>query len=147
MPQDVVVPTGTCATVAGLYLGFSILQLPIRVVAVRMVPMLWTNSNKLKKTALKGLKILRQAGFKEKVNWGELLWVNDHADPGYGLSNPLAEQAMEDVKQHGTFRTEITYTGKTLALFKTKTLVNRKVVFWNTYSAVDPTLSTFENIK
>lgn len=140
MPQDVVVPTGTCATAAGLYLGFSMLKLPIRVVAVRMVPMLWTSSKKLINTAKKGLKVLRQAGYQEKINWGELLWVNDHAYPGYGLSNDIAEEAMAEVRSYGNFRTELTYTGKSLAIFKGDLLRNRKVVFWNTYSAVDPQL-------
>jgi D-cysteine desulfhydrase len=138
MPQDIVVPTGTCATAAGLYLGFSMLNLPIRIVAVRVVPMLWTSSKKLLRTAKKGLKVLREAGFEDEVKWGELLWVNDHADPGYGLSNKLADAAMADVENHGDFRTETTYTGKTLGIFKNETLKGRKVVFWNTYSAVDP---------
>lgn len=138
MPDDIVVPTGTCATVAGLYLGFSILNLPIRIVAVRVVPMLWTSSKKLIKTAKKGLKVLRKAGFEEEVNWGELLWVNDHAEPGYGLLNKKAEDAMADVKEKGDFRTEVAYTGKTLGIFKNETLQGRKVVFWNTYSAIDP---------
>lgn len=138
MPQDIVIATGTCATAAGLYLGISMLKLPIRIVAVRVVPMLWTSSNKLIKTAKKGLKVLREAGFKEEIEWGELLWVNDHAAPGYGISNPAADEAMEDVRKYSNFRTEITYTGKSLAVFKTDTLKNRRVVFWNTYSAVEP---------
>lgn len=142
MPDDIVVPTGTCATAAGLYLGFSILNLPIRIVAVRVVPMLWTSPKKLLKTAKKGLKVLNEAGFNDIVKWGELLWVNDHAEPGYGLSNKLAEAAMVDIEKKGDFRTEITYTGKTLGIFKTDTLKGRKVVFWNTYSAVDPNFKT-----
>ncbi|GGH14307.1 pyridoxal-phosphate dependent enzyme [Mucilaginibacter phyllosphaerae] len=138
MPQDIVVPTGTCATAAGLYLGFSILKFPVRLVAVRMVPMTWTSAAKLKTTAKKGLALLRKAGFKDEVQWGELLWLNDYAGPGYGEINPLASAAMGDVQQHGSFRTEITYTGKTLAVFKNPLLHSRRVVFWNTYSAINP---------
>ncbi len=138
LPDDIVVPTGTCATAAGVYLGMALARLPVRVVAVRMVPQLWTSPNKLRHCANKTLALLRRAGFNEPVNWGDLLWVGEHFPPGYGLSNPRADAAIKDVANLSALRTETTYTGKSWAVFKTDLLQNRRVVFWNTYSAVDP---------
>lgn len=140
MPDDVVVATGTCATAAGLYLGFAIAGLPVRVVAVRVVPMFVSGERKLRKMAKQTLDILQSGGLQVSPKWGELLWIDSHAAPGYGLANPEALAVMEEVKRHGSFRTDVTYTGKTLALFRTSTLAERRVLFWNTYSARDPDL-------
>lgn len=137
-PDDIVVPTGTCATVAGVYLGLALSGLPIRVVAVRMVPMLITGPGKLRRLAVETLALLRRAGFRGEPRWGEVLWLDDYAAPGYSLGNPGAERAMEDVAELSDFRTELTYTGKSLALFTGAGLAGRRVVFWNTYSATDP---------
>jgi D-cysteine desulfhydrase len=137
-PEDIVVPTGTCATVAGVYLGLALAGLPIRTVAVRMVPMLITGSGKLRRLAADTLKVLRRAGYRGEPRWGDVLWLDDYAAPGYSKGNPGAERAMADVAALGDFRTELTYTGKSLALFAKGGLAGRRVVFWNTYSAIDP---------
>jgi D-cysteine desulfhydrase len=138
MPDDVVVPTGTCATAAGVYLAFAMAGLPVRVVAVRMVPMIVTGPGKMKRMAEETLSLLRLHGFTGTVRWGDLLWVDGCAGPGYGLSNPLADRAKRDVGEAGSFRTETTYTAKSLAYLAGGGLGNRRVLFWNTYSAVDP---------
>ncbi|HEX3883781.1 MAG TPA: pyridoxal-phosphate dependent enzyme [Stellaceae bacterium] len=137
-PDDVVVPTGTCATAAGIYLGLALAELPVRTVAVRMVPMMITGSAKLKKLAAQTVDLMRKGGYRGEPRYGDVLWVDDYARPGYSKSNPGAEEAMEDVAELGDFRTELTYTGKSLAYFAAGNLAGRRVVFWNTYSAVDP---------
>jgi D-cysteine desulfhydrase len=142
MIDDVVVPTGTCATAAGLLLGFAMAQLPVRIVAVRMVPMLITGPTKMRKLAQETLNLLRQAGYKNTVQWGEVLWLDQFAGPGFALSNPEADLAAQDVAELGEFRTETTYGAKTLALLRKQDLRNRRVLFWDTYSAVDPDLAT-----
>ncbi len=141
MPDDVVVPTGTCATAAGLLLGLAIAQLPVRVVAVRMVPMLVTGPAKMRRLAARTLELLRGAGFTGEVRLGEMLWIDAQAGPGYGMPNPLGLQAAQDVAEVGGFRTETTYTAKTLGLLAGGALANRRVLFWNTFSAVDPSLA------
>jgi len=138
MPNDVVVPTGTCATTAGVYLAFAMAGLPVRVVAVRMVPMIVTGPRKMKRMAEQTLSLLRLHGFAGAVRWGDLLWVDSCAGPGYGLSNPLADRAECDVAEAGSFRTETTYTAKSLAFLSGGGLEQRRVLFWNTFSAVDP---------
>jgi len=138
MPDDVVVPTGTCATAAGIYLGFALADLPVRVVAVRMVPMIITGPRKMRRMAEKTDAILRGHGLTAPARWGEVLWIDDFAGPGYGLTNSRAEHAERDVAAHEGFRTETTYTAKTLALLATGGLRGRKVLFWNTFSALEP---------
>lgn len=138
MPDDVVVATGTCATAAGLLLGFAIAGLKVRVVAVRMVPKITSTPGNMRWLAERTLKLMRQHGFDGPVNWGDSLWVDAHAGPGYGLDNELGKQATDDVAASGYFRTETTYTGKTLGLLASKVLAGRRVLFWNTCSAVDP---------
>jgi D-cysteine desulfhydrase len=147
MPDDVVVATGTCATAAGLYLGFAIARLPVRVVAVRVVPLIITGSLKLKRMARRTLRILRRAGYAEEVRWGPVLWVNSMAGPGYSQPNPRSLAAMEDVARQGGFRTEVAYTGKTVALFRTDALRGRRVLFWNTFSAVEPALPVSDGAR
>ena len=145
MVDDIVIPTGTCATAAGVWLGIAMAGLPIRTVPVRMVPMMITGPGKMKKLAMKTLTLLRQAGYTAEPQFGEILWVDDFAGPGYGQSNAAAEQAARDVasaSESSNFRTETTYIAKTLAMFRHSTLQGRRVLFWNTYSAVDPDPST-----
>jgi len=138
MPDDVVVPTGTCATAAGVYLGFALADLPVRVVAVRMVPMIITGPRKMRRMAEQTYKLLRSHGLAVPARWGELLWIDDFAGPGYGLTNPRADKAERDVAAHGEFRTETTYTAKTLAMLANGGLQGRRVLFWNTFSAIEP---------
>ncbi|MDE2427615.1 MAG: pyridoxal-phosphate dependent enzyme [Burkholderiales bacterium] len=137
-PDDIVVPTGTCATAAGLWLGLAMADMPIRIVAVRMVPMMITGISKMKKLAMKTLEMLRRAGYRGQPKFGEILWIDEFAAPGYGQTNAGAEQAARDVAECSDFRTETTYIAKTLAMFRAKNLAGRRVLFWNTYSAVDP---------
>jgi D-cysteine desulfhydrase len=137
-PDDIVVPTGTCATASGIFLALAMARLPVRVVAVRLVPALITGPAKMHALAEKTLALLRRAGYRDEVKWGDVLWIDDLAAPGYGLSNPPAEAAIHDVADLGHFRTELTYTGKCLGLFEMDVLAGRSVLFWNTYSAVDP---------
>lgn len=136
--DDVVVPTGTCATAAGLALGFAMAGVPVRVVAVRMVPMIVTGPGKMRRLAQRTLALLRRAGYREPVTLGDVLWLDEYAGPGYGLPNPRSDQAARDVAETGCFRTETTYVAKTLALFLGERLRGRRVLFWDTYSAVDP---------
>lgn len=141
MPDDIVIPTGTCATAAGIWLGLAMAGLEVRVVPVRMVPMLITGPAKMKKLAMQTLNLLRRAGYTEQPQFGEILWLDDFAGPAYGQTNPAAEQAAADVanaQDSCNFRTETTYIAKTLAMFRQHTLRGRRVLFWNTYSAVDP---------
>ena len=142
MIDDIVIPTGTCATASGVWLGLAMAGLPIRVVAVRMVPMMITGPGKMKKLAMKTLALLRQAGYTKEPQFGEILWVDEFAAPGYGQSNADADEAAKEVAEASNFRTETTYISKTLAMFRKSTLQGRRVLFWNTYSAVDPDPST-----
>jgi D-cysteine desulfhydrase len=137
-PDDVVVPTGTCATAAGLYLGLAMARLPVRLVAVRLVPMMITGPGKMRRLAEQTLAILRSCGYRDRVDWGETLWIDDYAAPGYGIGNASSQAAARDVLALGGFRTEVTYTEKCLGLLADGKLSDRKVLFWNTYSAVDP---------
>src|SRR3546814_20441156 len=104
MPDDVVVPTGTCATAAGVYLGFALAGLPVRVVAVRMVPMVITGPGKLRRIAAKTDRLLRRHGLTIPARWGDLLWVDAFAGPRYGIADPPAERAVQDVGPHAGFR-------------------------------------------
>ncbi len=111
-----------------------------------MVPMLITGPGKMRKLAQRTLALLRQAGYREQIDLGEILWLDQFAGPGYGQPNPQSDQAARDVAELGNFRTETTYLSKTLALFQQEHLQGRRVLFWNTYSAVDPTLATVEMV-
>jgi D-cysteine desulfhydrase len=137
-PDDVVVATGTCATATGLLLGFAMARLPIRVVAARVVPTVISGPWKLRQKASQTLKILRACGFGQPIEWGPLLWVNSTAAPSFGVASLEAQQAMEEASYVGGLRCDTTYTGKTLALFRSPPLAGRRVLFWNTLSAVTP---------
>jgi D-cysteine desulfhydrase len=141
MPDDLVVPTGTCATAAGLYLGLSMLRLPVRLVAVRVVPKLITGPGKLLRMANRALALLRRNGYADEVRLGSLQWVDDMAAPGYARPNAWTAPAATDVAAAADFRTDLTYTAKCLGLLARGTLRGRRILFWNTYSAVDPAVA------
>lgn len=79
MPHDVIVPTGSAVTAAGLLLGFAMARLPVRVVAVRIIPKIVTGPRRMRRLAEKTLTLLRKHGFNAPVSWGEMLWVDDQA--------------------------------------------------------------------
>lgn len=51
---------------------------------------------------------------------------------------------MADVDAVGCFRTEGTYTSKALGFLASGSLRDRRVLFWTTYSAVDPSPNLFK---
>ncbi|MET5116002.1 1-aminocyclopropane-1-carboxylate deaminase, partial [Burkholderia pseudomallei] len=53
-------------------------------------------------------------------------------------SGLVAERASADVALFGAFRTETTYTAKTLALLAGGGLQRLRVLFWNTYISIEP---------
>ena len=100
--------------------------------------MMITGPGKMRRLAEQTLALLRICGYRDPVDWGESLWIDDYAAPGYGIGNASSEAAARDVVALGAFRTEVTYTEKCLGLLADRKLADRNVLFWNTYSAVDP---------
>lgn len=137
-PDDVVVPTGTCATAAGVLLGLAMAGLRVRVVAVRMVPMIVTGPGKLMRMVAATRALLAEHGYHYCPPLGELLWVDDFAGPGYGLARPEVGAVAEQAAALGGLRTDVTYTAKTLAMLHAGILSGRRVLFWNTLTGVEP---------
>ena len=137
-PDDVLLAAGSCGTASGLLLGFALAELPVRVVAVRVVPRIAASSRKIETLARRTRGLLRRAGCSSKMAFGPLLFLEAFAGEGYGRASGESLAVVELVHRTGSFRCENTYTGKSLSALQAGVLRNRRVLFWNTYSAVDP---------
>src|SRR3546814_14545334 len=72
--------------------------------SVRMVPMVITGPGKLRRIAAKTDRLLRRHGLTIPARWGDLLWVDAFAGPRYGIADPQAERAVQDVAHHAGFQ-------------------------------------------
>lgn len=137
-PDCIVVPAGSCGTAAGLLLGRALVGENIPIVAVRVVPRVVSNAGRAMRLAREGARLLRSAGAEFGGRLGPLEWIHDAAGPGYARPTDGARRMVETVRRLANFRCETTYTGKTLAALERPRFAGRNVLFWNTFSAVDP---------
>ncbi len=137
-PGAVLVPAGSCGTAAGLLLGLAVAGRPLRLVAVRVAPRPMASARRVRRLARQGLRLLRQSGLKGRVTFGPLEWIDAYAKPGYARPSPEALRVFQTVTEDASFRCETTYTAKALAALQGGLLRGCRVVFWNTFSAVDP---------
>ena len=137
-PQDVLVPVGSGGTLAGLWLGFALGGMSVRLVGVRVAPRVASPVWKIRRLARGAAHLLRRGGLSRLPEPGELVWLDGFLGRGYGRPTPEARNILEEVEGMGVMRLETTYTAKALAALPAGCLRGRRVLFWNTYSAVDP---------
>jgi len=136
-PDVVVVAAGSCGTAAGLVAGFATAGLGVEVCAVRVTPRVVASRRRIVALARGSLALLERAGARPGP-LGPVTVRHDAYAPGYAKPSPAADAVMRDVGAAADFRVEGTYTARALSVLRAPEFAGRTVLFWNTYSAVDP---------
>jgi D-cysteine desulfhydrase len=145
-PYAIFVALGSGGTVAGLQLGLELAGLASRVVAVRVTDLLPPTAASLRRLADAARRRLRRLdpalpAANPSVEAPTVL--DGYLGRGYGAATPEAEAAQRRMADCEGVRLEGTYTGKCLAALldvaRSAPYRGRPVLFWNTFSSVDPT--------
>lgn len=144
-PDWIFVPMGSGGTVAGLVLGAKLAGLRSQVAAVLVTDILPPSADKLARLAARSLALLRQQVAeipRVVVTAGDFTIIKGYVGPSYGAPTEAARQARDLMEQREDIHLETTYTAKCLAgmidALRAPEYRTRTVLFWNTYSSVDP---------
>jgi D-cysteine desulfhydrase len=140
-PECVVVPAGSGGTLAGILAGRALVASDLEVIGVRVVPRVVVGPLRVRRQARRALALLEALGAPALVPAAPG-WISDAAGPGYARPTDEADRWTRVTQAEAGFRAETTYTGKALAALARPALRGRRVLFWNTFSAVDPVLPT-----
>lgn len=141
-PDYIFVPLGTGGTIAGLVLGCKLAGLKIRVVGVRVVDKIISNSLAVKRYADGCAKLLSKfiPEFRGlRIKFSDFTVLHDHFGSGYAHFTDEGIKAVKILYGAEGIKLEGTYTGKTLAgmldFVKKNNLESKDILFWNTYNS------------
>jgi 1-aminocyclopropane-1-carboxylate deaminase/D-cysteine desulfhydrase-like pyridoxal-dependent ACC family enzyme len=143
-PEWIFVPLGSGGTVAGLALGAKLAGLRSRIAAVLVTDILPPSAEKLARLAGKSLALIRQHVDVGGVSLEpkDIRVISGYLGEAYGAPTAAAQQACQLMERLEGIRLETTYTAKCLAgmmdALRTDEFRTGPVVFWNTYSSIDP---------
>jgi D-cysteine desulfhydrase len=145
-PERIYVAVGTGGSAAGLALALGIAGLRSRVVGVLVTDRgtLEPSPRRIERLARRTAALLVRAGAALEPGRIALCMEldADHRGTGYGHPTPGATEAVRRAGEEAGLRLETTYTGKTLAaLLARESGRSEPILFWNTYSGVDPELA------
>lgn len=144
-PARVYVATGSAGTAAGLSLGFQLAGLSTQVIGVSVSDLLPPTASKIAGLARRCLRHMRRldpAVPAIDVAVDRVRVETEFVGPGYGAVTAEGRRAMERIRASDDIGLEPTYTAKCLAALLADAergdLPAGPVLFWNTYSRVDP---------
>jgi D-cysteine desulfhydrase len=146
-PDQVYVPVGSGGTLVGLALGLRLAGLRSRAIGVLVSDILPPSPARLAHAARGTLALLRRADPSVpdlRIDAHDFLLVTSELGPGYGVPTPAALEAVELAGRAG-LSLDLTYAGKCLAAIvnraRREELPAGPILFWNTYNAVDLSVS------
>ena len=144
-PAWIYVAAGSAGTVAGLSLGLQLAGLRSRICAVSVSDLLPPTQAKIASLARRCLRRLRRADAEIaaiEVDPNVVRLESGYVGPGYGAPTREGLQAIARMRSAEGIDLEPTYTGKCLAALiadrAAGALAGGPVLFWNTYSSIDP---------
>jgi D-cysteine desulfhydrase len=144
-PDAIFVALGSGGTVAGLALGLRLAGLRSRVVGVLVSDIVPPGRRRLTRLAGGALARLRRADPAVPAvapRPDDVTPLRGFVGPRYGAPTPAAGEACRLMEEREGIRLETTYTAKCLAallaLGREVPWRGRTLLFWNTFSAVDP---------
>ena len=136
---------GSGGTMVGLTLGLRLAGLRTRVVGVLVTDILPPTPRRLARLAravLRGLRGLDASVPGLAVGPADFPVFAEFRGGGYGAATPAGEEAARLLDEAEGLRLESTYSAKCLAalvaLARREPFRGRPLLFWHTYSAVDP---------
>ena len=142
-PEWIFLPLGTGGTVAGLVAGARLAGIRSRVAAVLVTDILPPGGGRLSRMANRALGLLR-AGVPEAAEISlrpeDFTIIREYLGPSYGTPTDEARRARDLMAHAEDIHLETTYTAKCLAaiLGGQSRVTKGPILFWNTYSSVDP---------
>jgi 1-aminocyclopropane-1-carboxylate deaminase/D-cysteine desulfhydrase-like pyridoxal-dependent ACC family enzyme len=141
VPDAITLALGTLGTTAGIAIGLTLLQLPIRVYATRITSKLVANERALHSLIEKTCRLLQQRGVTVSAAdaIGRITFSHAQIGPGYGQGTEAAEAARIAFERVG-LQLDLTYTAKAAADFflVAKDPTVKRVLFWHTLSGCMP---------
>jgi D-cysteine desulfhydrase len=150
-PDSIFVPLGSGGTVAGLTLGLKLAGLRSRVVGVLVTDILPPSARRLTRLARASLRLLRRAAPEVPevdLNEADATVITGYVGKGYGASTPEGEAVLQRVETLEAIHLDPTYTAKCFAallqLAQRPPYHGQTILFWNTYSSIDPAAALTE---
>lgn len=140
-PEWIFVPLGSGGTVAGLVVGARLAGLRSRVAAVLVTDILPPSPARLSRLANRTAQRLgRQLPQAAEARFGpeDFTVIREYVGPGYGAPTAAARTAQDLIRRTEDIQLETTYTAKCLAAILDRAGSAGPILFWNTYSSVDP---------
>jgi D-cysteine desulfhydrase len=144
-PAWIFVPMGSGGTVAGLVLGAKLVGLRSRIAAVLVTDILPPSATRLARLATRSGSLLRQRAADVpavSATTEDFHIIPGFVGPSYGAPTDAACRARDLMAELEGIRLETTYTAKCVAAMidalRTPAYRSGCVLFWNTYSSVDP---------
>ncbi len=139
-PARIHVPGGTLGTAAGIALGLALAGVHSSVVITRVVSPTITNEPRLRRLVEGTSALLAAAGISSPTADEVLRSVvldPEQLGRGYGHATPAGHAAAERFADAGLLL-EPTYTAKTAATLLAAGPEGGPILFWNTFSSVEP---------
>ncbi len=144
-PDTIFVPLGSGGTVAGLVLGLRLAGLRTRVVGVLVTDILPPGPRRLRSLARAAARRLAPEVAMPPLALEDFDIERDFVGAAYGAPTEAAEAARALAHELEDVRLETTYTGKCLAALLARAAAppwrDQTLLFWNTFSSVDPATS------
>lgn len=135
LPERIYLPFATGGTVAGLVVGFAMLECPTQVVAVRTVESLISSRRNLEQLIHRTWLLIRNRYLAPpSIDQNYFLIVDDFLGRGYRADTPACLFAAEKAREVG-LRLETAFSSKAFAAACSAiSPANNSVLFWNTHS-------------
>lgn len=145
-PDWIFVPLGSGGTVAGLAAGVKLAGLRSRVAAVMVTDILPPTAERLARMGTAAVEFLRVRAPDippTRLSASDLTIIDGYLGDGYGAPTEVARRARDLMADREGIHLETTYTAKCLAALLDAShepgYQGSRLLFWNTYSSVDPT--------
>jgi 1-aminocyclopropane-1-carboxylate deaminase/D-cysteine desulfhydrase-like pyridoxal-dependent ACC family enzyme len=140
MPDRIYVAAGTTGAAAGLYVGLRLLDVPVRLIAVRTSSRATANEARLAREIAAVVALLCATDPTFPTHGFELdprYMTIDHgeAGPGYAIPSASGARALAIARDLGDVTLDPTYTAKAFAAAVRDRSDGGNVLFWNTYDA------------
>jgi D-cysteine desulfhydrase len=143
-PAWIFVPLGSGGTVAGLVAGLKLARLRTRVAAVLVTDILPPSAARMTRLANRALRLLHPgvpAAADVSVSRDDFNILRGHVGRGYGYPTEEGRIAVEMVRATHEIALDTTYSAKCFAALLAegrRFAADGPILFWNTYSSVDP---------